>query len=49
MVTQNRLPLVFDKSRPTRFGVLPKRPKSGKDIRWFEAPPGAGSLLLRIT
>jgi hypothetical protein len=42
MVTQDRLPLVFDKSRPARFGLLPKRPKSAKEIRWFEAPPGVG-------
>ena len=40
MLTQGRLPLVFDKTRPARFGVLPKRPKSGKEIRWFELPPG---------
>ena len=40
MVTSNRLPLVYDKSRPARFGVLPKRPKSGKEVRWFELPPG---------
>ena len=49
MVTQDRLPLVFDKSRPARFGVLPKRPKSGKEIRWFEAPPGAGALVSCMT
>ena len=40
MVTKNRLPLVFDKSRPARFGVIPKRPKSGKEVRWFELDPG---------
>ena len=41
MVTKNRLPLVYDKSRPARFGILPKRPKSGKEVRWFELDPGA--------
>ena len=40
MVTKNRLPLVYDKSRPARFGVIPKRPKSGKEVRWFELDPG---------
>ncbi len=40
MVTKNRLPLVYDKSRPARFGVLPKRPKSGKEVVWFELPAG---------
>jgi carotenoid cleavage dioxygenase-like enzyme len=47
MVTQNRLPLVFDKSRPARFGVLPKRPKCGKEVMWFELPPGW--VLLALT
>lgn len=41
MVTKNRLPLVYDKSRPVRFGIIPKRPKSGKEVRWFELDPGA--------
>ena len=41
MVTKNRLPLVYDKSRPARFGIIPKRPKSGKEVRWFELDPGA--------
>ena len=40
MVTKNRLPLVYDKSRPARFGIIPKRPKSGKEVRWFELDPG---------
>lgn len=40
MLTKNRLPLVYDKSRPARFGILPKRPKSGKDVVWFELPSG---------
>ncbi len=40
MVTKNRLPLVYDKSRPARFGIIPKRPKSGKEVRWFDLDPG---------
>ena len=40
MITQNRLPLVYDKSRPARFGIIPKRPKSGKEVRWFDLDPG---------
>ena len=40
-MTKNRLPLVYDKSRPARFGIIPKRPKSGKEVRWFELDPGA--------
>ena len=40
MVTKNRLPLVYDKSRPARFGIIPKRPKSGKEVRWFSLDPG---------
>ena len=46
MVTKNRLPLVYDKSRPARFGVIPKRPKSGKEVRWFELDPGQHPALL---
>ena len=46
MVTKNRLPLVFDKSRPARFGVIPKRPKTGKEVRWFELDPGQQPALL---
>ncbi|KAK9918068.1 hypothetical protein WJX75_000916 [Coccomyxa subellipsoidea] len=38
MVTHNRLPFVYDKSRPARFGFLPKRPKSGKEVVWLELP-----------
>lgn len=45
MVTKNRLPLVFDKSRPARFGIIPKRPKSGKEVRWFELDPGVQVLV----
>lgn len=33
MVKRNTLPLVYDPSRPARFGVLPKRPQSGKEVR----------------
>jgi len=33
MVKRNTLPLVYDPSRPARFGVLPKRPTSGKEVR----------------
>jgi hypothetical protein len=39
MVKSGGLPFVFDKSRPTRFGVLPKKATSPDGIRWFEAPP----------
>ena len=46
MVTKNRLPLVYDKSRPARFGVIPKRPKSGKEVRWFELDPGQPAVVL---
>lgn len=34
MVKRKTLPLVYDPSRPMRFGVLPKRPTSGKEVRW---------------
>ena len=34
MVKRNTLPLVYDPSRPMRLGVLPKRPKSGKEVCW---------------
>lgn len=33
MVKRKTLPLVYDPSRPMRFGVLPKRPTSGKEVR----------------
>ncbi|KAK9839226.1 hypothetical protein WJX81_002592 [Elliptochloris bilobata] len=38
MVKRNTLPLVYDPSRPARFGILPKRPRTGKEVRWFELP-----------
>ena len=34
MVKRKTLPLVYDPSRLMRFGVLPKRPTSGKEVRW---------------
>jgi len=49
MVTKNRLPLVYDKSRPARFGIIDKRPKSGNDVRWFELDPGQQSLRTYLT
>lgn len=39
MVTKGMLPFEFDKSRPTRFGLLPKNATSPEELRWFEAPP----------
>ena len=34
MVKRKTLPLVYNPSRPMRFGVLPKRPTSGKEVCW---------------
>ncbi|GAB4824146.1 hypothetical protein N2152v2_011192 [Parachlorella kessleri] len=39
MVKENATPFVFDKSRPSRFGVLPRYAKDASQIRWFEAEP----------
>lgn len=49
MVTHNRLPFVYDKSRPARFGFLPKRPKSGKEVVWLELPAGEDIALYLAT
>ena len=47
-MTKNRLPLVYDKSRPARFGIIDKRPKSGDDLRWFELDPGQKFVMTYI-
>jgi len=37
MLTQNRLPFVFDKARGARFGLL-RRGAEGKSVQWFALP-----------
>eukprot|EP00884_Botryococcus_braunii_P012266 jgi/Botrbrau1/2103/Bobra.0093s0011.1 len=39
MVKKGQLPFEFDKSRPARFGVLPKNATSAEGLRWFETSP----------
>lgn len=36
MVKEGTSPFVFDKSRPSRFGVLPRYASDASQIRWFE-------------
>lgn len=37
MLTQDRLPFVYDKARGARFGLL-RRGAAGKDVQWFALP-----------
>lgn len=39
MVKNDALPLVFDKSKPSRLGLMPKGAVSEAGIKWFELPP----------
>ncbi len=39
MVKERTLPFKFDKSRPARFGVLPRYAKDASGIKWFETDP----------
>ncbi|GAB4814752.1 hypothetical protein N2152v2_001798 [Parachlorella kessleri] len=39
MVKEGKLPFIFDKSRPARFGVLPRYAKDAAGIKWFETEP----------
>lgn len=44
MVKKNMLPFEFDKTRPTRVGVLPRYAEDASDIKWFEAD-GPGRMI----
>eukprot|EP00899_Mesostigma_viride_P017268 jgi/Mesvir1/25542/Mv01786-RA.4 len=35
MVKEGKLPFVFDKSRPSRFGLLPRYARDESEIKWF--------------
>ena len=48
MVKRNTLPLVYDPSRPARFGVLPKRPQSGKEVRARRVHRRSGNSGMRV-
>lgn len=39
MLMKGQLPFKFDKTRPARFGVLPKNATSAEGLRWFETSP----------
>ncbi len=38
IVKKGTLPFHFDKSRPSRFGLMPRYAKSEDAIKWFELP-----------
>ena len=38
-IAKGRLPFVFDKSEPLRFGLLPRMDADATNLRWFEFPP----------
>ena len=39
MVTMKSLPIIYDGKRNARFGVIPKRPSTIKEVQWFEVEP----------
>lgn len=48
MVKKGSVPFHFDKTRPTRFGVLPRYASDASAIRWFEAP-GEGFMIFHVS
>ena len=41
LVKERKVPFVYRKDLPCRFGLLPTSASSGEDIRWFDLPPHA--------
>eukprot|EP01113_Clastostelium_recurvatum_P020407 TRINITY_DN2419_c0_g1_i6.p1 TRINITY_DN2419_c0_g1~~TRINITY_DN2419_c0_g1_i6.p1 ORF type:complete len:367 (-),score=68.12 TRINITY_DN2419_c0_g1_i6:13-1113(-) len=39
MVLQSRIPFVFDRTHPSRIGVIPRHARSDAEIKWFHIAP----------
>ena len=38
MIAKGKLPFVYDRSEPLRFGLLPRMDADATNLRWFEFP-----------